>query len=200
MKSVAKTLLLLLLLSCFAGTASSQIRDDESSQVVLAVQCAVSSGYSASDFEDYSRRLAKTLSLLTSTQQRKVFGYLPQPAAVSSGDTQSAYSPGRPTPADEAPVNTNPVPGADSKETDPGLLAGLVGDLNKALSGTSSASTAVYGGEPVSVDPVVSALVKGETAENVKEINEVVSSARKNGYSWGAIVSWLNSLTQRSRL
>ena len=65
------------------GMATSQIRDNDASQSVLAVQCAVSSGFSASDYEDYSRRLAKTLSLLSNDQQTRVFGYLPMPGAAT---------------------------------------------------------------------------------------------------------------------
>ncbi len=191
MKPIVKLFLLTLLSSGIAGSASAQIRDDESSQAVLAVQCAVSSGFSASDFEDYSRRLAKTLSLLTSSQQRKVFGYLPQPAAVSSIG------------ADTTPAPLSPSQGAIKevvKDTDPGLLVGLVGDLNNALSGLNETSAAVYAGEPASVGSTVSALVRGNTAGNLQDTANAIANTKKGGNSWDAIVSWLTSLAERARL
>lgn len=73
----------------FAGVtpwATAQIQDTEASVTALAVQCAVSSGYSTAsytDYEDYARSLAKTLGLLSSSQQVNVFGYLPRASGGS---------------------------------------------------------------------------------------------------------------------
>jgi len=187
MNSTVRTLLFFLVLSCTAESANAQIRDDESSKVVLAVQCAVSSGYSASDFDDYSRRLAKTLSLLTSSQQKKVFGYLPQPAAVSSND------------ADTTPISVSPERGS-VKNTDPGLLAGLVGDFNNALIGATDTTSAVYAGEPASPGSTVAAIVKGDTAQNLEQATNAIAGSRKSNSSWDSILSWLSSLAAKARL
>jgi len=168
------------------GSAYAQIRDDESSQAVLAVQCAVSSGFSASEFEEYSRRLAKTLSLLTSSQQKKVFGYLPQPAAVSSNNE------------DSAPISVSPDR-EETKPTDPGLLVGLVGDFNNAMSGTSPESSGVYAGKPEAVGSTVSAIVRGNAPEDLREAASAIASTKKGGNSWDAIVSWLTSLAKKAR-
>jgi uncharacterized protein (DUF58 family) len=71
--------ILLLGMATFPVASHAQIANNDASMYVLAVQCAVSSGFSASEYEDYGRRLAKTLSLLSSAQQTRVFGYLPMP-------------------------------------------------------------------------------------------------------------------------
>lgn len=67
------------LLLGLAPSVGAQIRDNESSANALAIQCAVSSGFSALDYGDYCRRLAKTIGKLNSEQQTRVFGYLPMP-------------------------------------------------------------------------------------------------------------------------
>lgn len=186
MKSVVRSLLLPLLFSCVVDGVHAQIRDDESSQSVLAVQCAVSSGFSASEFEDYSRRLAKTLSLLTSNQQRKVFGYLPQPALASSNEA----------------VASSPVLSADQsvvKNADPELLVGLVGNLNNALSGVSTAPSAVYEEKKTeSVGSVVSAIAKGDTEKNLEQAATSIAGKKGNS-TWNAVLSWLSSLAAKAR-
>lgn len=179
MKPIVRSLLLPFLFSCVVSSASAQIRDDESSQTVLAVQCAVSSGFSASEFEDYSRRLAKTLSLLTSNQQKKVFGYLPQPAAVSSNEAEA-------TPAAVPAV----VPAAVSpdrggiKEADPGLLVGHPRDT---------------GSDPVSAGSAVSSIVKGGTEADLEKAATSIAGSRNGNSSWSAILSWLSSLAAKAR-
>lgn len=69
-----------------APSLGAQIRDNESSANALAIQCAVSSGFSALDYEDYCRRLAKTIGKLNSEQQTRVFGYLPMPGGSSRSE------------------------------------------------------------------------------------------------------------------
>lgn len=186
MKAIVRSVLLSLMFTGIGGSAYAQIRDDESSQAVLAVQCAVSSGFSASEFEEYSRRLAKTLSLLTSSQQKKVFGYLPQPAAVSSNNE------------DSAPITVSPDRD-EKKESDPGLLVGLVGDFNNAMSGTDPESSGVYAGKPETVGSAVSAVVRGKDPEELQVAAKAIASTKKSGNSWDAIVSWLTSLAQKAR-
>lgn len=186
MKPIVRSVLLSFVFSGIGGSAHAQIRDDESSQAVLAVQCAVSSGFSASEFEEYSRKLAKTLSLLTSSQQKKVFGYLPQPAAVSSNN------------ADTAPIAVSPDRD-ENKKTDPGLLVGLVGDFNNAMSGSAAESSTVDSGETASVGSAVSAVVRGKDPEELQVAASAIASTKKGGNSWDAIVSWLTSLAQKVR-
>lgn len=134
----------------------AQIRDNEASQSVLAVQCAVSSGFSASDYEDYCRRLAKTLSLLSSEQQTRVFGYLPMPAAASLGMENlggNFNSGGQENPAEAAKSPLNQVGSTDNdapqppQAPDPNSLVGLVGKFNSLFDGTASTATSpVLGG------------------------------------------------------
>ncbi|MEM9017664.1 MAG: hypothetical protein AAGC68_11675 [Verrucomicrobiota bacterium] len=71
----------------FAATSGqAQIRDDDPSANILAVQCAVSSGYSADNYREYGEKLAKTIGMLSPVQQERVFGYVPQPyGAINDG-------------------------------------------------------------------------------------------------------------------
>lgn len=75
------------------SSARAQIRDNESSRAILAIHCAASSGFSAEDFEDYSRRLAKTIGMLNPQQQTRVFGFLPNPGGGGAGSDSGASSP-----------------------------------------------------------------------------------------------------------
>lgn len=183
MKPIVRSLLLPLLFSCLVGSASAQIRDDESSQSVLAVQCAVSSGFSASEFEDYSRRLAKTLSLLTSNQQKKVFGYLPQPALASSNEVEAA------------PAAVSQEQDA-IKESNTGLPGRSATDLN---SGTATAPATVPAGDTASAGSVVSAIAKGDTSNNLEKAATSIAGSRNGNSSWDAVLSWLSSLAAKAR-
>ncbi len=60
-------------------SSQAQISDDAPSQSLLAVQCSVSSGFPASNYGEYCRKLSKTVGLLSPGQQERVFGYVPQP-------------------------------------------------------------------------------------------------------------------------
>lgn len=146
------------------GISFSQIRDNEASQSVLAVQCAMSSGFSARDYEDYCRRLAKTLSLLSSEQQTRVFGYLPMPGAASLG---AASADGSLKPAEQgnsgnlanAPLNQvggktdNALAAPESNS-----LVDMVGKFNSLFDGTASASNS-----PISAGVEVAASTGGTT-------------------------------------
>ncbi|MBL9158767.1 MAG: hypothetical protein JNJ70_14915 [Verrucomicrobiales bacterium] len=146
------------------ATSFSQIRDNEASQSVLAVQCAVSSGFSARDYEDYCRRLAKTLALLSSEQQTRVFGYLPMPGAASMGaeDSGGNLNTGNQGNAEESaksPLNqvgSNSDAAPPSPETN--SLVDMVGKFNSLFDGTASAST-----NPISVGVEVAASSGGTT-------------------------------------
>jgi len=93
MKTLLHISLVLTLALLCSHTARAQIKNDESSISILAIQCAMSSGFPAAGFADYSTGLAKTLSLLSGDQQERVFGYIPQPGMVSLAQaTQSSKS------------------------------------------------------------------------------------------------------------
>jgi hypothetical protein len=136
MKRVLHTILLGLFLSIQLSTLSAQIRDNESSANALAIQCAVSSGFSAEDYEEYCRRLAKTIGMLSSAQQTRVFGYLPM---AGSGGAESV----------EAPVESETLtsaPKVGSTETI-GVVAGSSVPAPIGTTGTVPGSTTT-GGTP----------------------------------------------------
>ena len=109
----------------------AQIVNDEGSASALAIQCAVSSGYPASNFQNYSKGLAMTLALLNGEQQVRVFGYLPQPSSVNGGMKPKA-------PAGNAKA-------AATTASASGGLVDLVGSLNAALTGSAPSSAGYYG-------------------------------------------------------
>lgn len=147
MKALRLVSLLAFALLAAPATSFSQIRDNEASQSVLAVQCAVSSGFSARDYEDYCRRLAKTLALLSSEQQTRVFGYLPMPGAASMGTEESGgnLNSGGQGNVDEpakSPLNqvgSNAEAAAPTPEAN--SLVDMVGKFNSLFDGTASATT-----------------------------------------------------------
>jgi len=157
----------LILFSALAVPAASdaQIADNDASVSVLAVQCAVSSGFSASEYEDYCRRLAKTLSLLSSDQQTRVFGYLPMPGAASLGRSAPKEGAAGSGNTGQAPPETgstqggserNPVEsgtnelGNSAAPTESNRVLDLVGKFNSLFDGTASGSVSAS-------TPVVSA-------------------------------------------
>lgn len=152
--------LYLILFSALAVPAASdaQIADNEASVSVLAVQCAVSSGFSASEYEEYCRRLAKTLSLLSSDQQTRVFGYLPMPGAASLGRSEPGVNStsGSTGSSKEVPDRSNSLPDSGptsgsnevgaketsqtSTPTQSNSLLDMVGRFNSIFDGTASNS------------------------------------------------------------
>jgi hypothetical protein len=122
------------------AASDAQIRDNDASMSVLAVQCAMSSGFSASEYEDYCRRLAKTLSLLSSAQQTRVFGYLPMPGAASLGDEEPVTSgAGSTESGPTAPAESSPQPASAPATTAPSnSLLDMVGRFNSLFDGTGS--------------------------------------------------------------
>lgn len=141
----------------FVAPLSAQISESDSSLNLLAMQCSMSSGFSSADFDDYSRRLAKTLALLSPAQQTRVFGYLPQPNGNVKGDGDSLpTSPGQQM-ADGKTTNdpsTSDAP-VDVAEPAAGALDGLVamiGDFNDSISGNKTpAAPPIYAGVDLSV-------------------------------------------------
>ncbi len=82
-------------------SVEGQLADDESSTNYLAMHCASSSGLTASAYQEYGRKLAKTLGLLAPAQQERVFGYVPQPGTTAPIET---------TPIETTPTETRPIP------------------------------------------------------------------------------------------
>jgi len=175
MKTIRFLYLLLLGTLAIPVASDAQIADNDASISVLAVQCAVSSGFSAGEYEDYCRRLAKTLSMLSSAQQTRVFGYLPMPGAASLGDStpETSAATGSTESDIKSPAESNSLPASTptsgsnevgAKETTPATtptqsnsILDMVGRFNSLFDGTASVSAST---------PVVSAGVNASVGEN----------------------------------
>lgn len=119
-----------------APSLGAQIRDNESSANALAIQCAVSSGFSALDYEDYCRRLAKTIGKLNSEQQTRVFGYLPMPGGSSRSEDDAV----------PATNSTNsPLRGAAGVGTSAGETSATVSSPTGGATGLTPQSEAAGG-------------------------------------------------------
>ncbi|MDF1825735.1 MAG: hypothetical protein P1U68_13900 [Verrucomicrobiales bacterium] len=139
MKPGCRIVLCTALFGVIAPTLKAQIVDDDTSATMLAFQCAVSSGQAASGYENYGRKLAKTIALLGPDQQYRIFGYTPQPAASFVGDTWNAPSIAN---ADvTAPAAASP---AENVTDNPVVTA--IGLLNDALFGISDTSEPIVAG------------------------------------------------------
>ncbi|HRQ88725.1 MAG TPA: hypothetical protein PLA50_07995 [Bacteroidia bacterium] len=158
MKTPRPLLLSLLALLWCQGWAEAQIRDNESSIAALAIQCAISSGYSAEGFMDYSGGLAKTLSQLSGEQQARVFGFVPSATSgrpsydpnsssspspvVSPESTAPASSPPAQAPVNETPASNPPAPlnGDGSGPSNPGSNSAGSSGSSSSGSGSSGSS------------------------------------------------------------
>lgn len=167
MKTIRSFYLLLFSALAVPVLTDAQIADNDASMNVLAVQCAVSSGFSADEYEDYCRRLAKTLSLLSSAQQTRVFGYLPMPGAASLGDSEpegnsnagSTESSNQRSAETGARSENTPTSGSNevgSKNTAPATtptqsnsLLDMVGRFNSMFDGTASSSNGSSASNPL---------------------------------------------------
>lgn len=130
------SLVLIFALLC-SPMARAQIKNDESSISILAIQCAMSSGFPASGFQEYSVGLAKTLSLLSGDQQERVFGYVPQPGMVSM---PKAGEKSRSTASKASP------PSGDTTSPDMGILTEIVDAINGAIFGDDTSPLPVIAG------------------------------------------------------
>lgn len=134
----------ILLLAATLSPVTAQIRENDASVTALAVQCSISSGYSADDYEEYCRRLAKTLGMLSGEQQTRVFGYLPQPVAAGS----ESVSPGTIGSVSIGGGNSTSS-GSDSGSSghaETNALVSLVGEINGVLDGNVQANATVVAG------------------------------------------------------
>jgi hypothetical protein len=150
MNSILRTFLLLALAHACSLSVTAQIRNDESSISVLAIQCSMSSGYPASGFPDYSTGLAKTLSLLDGDQQQRVFGYIPKPGSFSLAQAKKAA-----TATASAAMASKGTPAAGSSIPGVDALTAMVGSVNQSLFGASDVPAPVIAaGIPEVVEPV----------------------------------------------
>ena len=122
------------------GLAEGQIKDDDSSKNLLAMQCSMSSGLPPSNYEEYCNRLAKTVGLLAPAQQQRVFGYLPRPGYVETGDF--------------APSNNASGSSEGYGSASGNTLVDIVGDFNDSLRDNQDKSGgAIIGGAPPEQEP-----------------------------------------------
>lgn len=105
----------------FLGSLEAQITREDASRDFLAMQIAASSGSSADNYLEYSARLARTISSLDSSQQQRVFGYLP----LSTGATSRE-------PSYNSKRKTSPV---TPEKKEKGLVDELVSGATDFLSG-----------------------------------------------------------------
>ena len=140
MRLIQAILSIFLVLQSAVLTVKAQLSDNEGSASLLASKCAASSGYPASNYREYSQDLAKVIAPLSAPQQKRVFGYIPQPIGVDAVQSTTA-------PAGNINVPNTATP-------DPGLLVGLVGSLNDALGGTTPASDVFMGTTGPTTAPV----------------------------------------------
>lgn len=193
-KLIHTALVFLLLAAGIFTEVNAQIRDDEQSASFLAVQCAVSSGGNAPNYEGYGRKLAKTLGLLTPAQQERIFGYVPQPAVLASIDPVFSGSLGPAAAGTDSGAGTNPTGGNDPAPTSNPLVA-AVGKLNDTLSGTAATAEAIIGGtDPNTVEDEEP---PAETKPDPKWANSVYAYLRSIGQPeladlvesdfWGAV-------------
>jgi len=96
MKTTLTGLLFCLALWATLPEAQGQIRDDNASMAYLAIHCGASAGKSASSYEEYGAKLARTIGDLDVVQQERVFGYVPRPSggsgSTSGGSTLPAQT------------------------------------------------------------------------------------------------------------
>lgn len=190
-----KTLFTILALcSAFGFEAQSQIVDNEASKNFLAVHCAVSGGRNANDYENYGRQLAKTLNLLSPKQQKAVFGFVPQPGAVSIPDyNPDLHGPlglglaGGGTGEEGNEAGSAPSGHTDSgNSVNPNIVVDVVGRFNDSINGLSNTGDAVIAG---------TAPDSGDSEESGDDgpSNESDSSGR----NWiEGILSWIRGLSE----
>lgn len=166
MKRIYRSIILGLFLAVQTATLSAQIRDNESSASALAIQCAVSSGFSAEDYEEYCRRLAKTIGMLTSAQQTRVFGFLPM--AGSGGEGSS-----------ETPEHSNAL--------SPRLPSGSDDDTGEEKTSSNLVPSSTGAGTPSTGSTGSVGVASGTTATGGTSAN---SSPKPGSSSWDALIQW----------
>lgn len=183
------------LLAGMFSPASAQIRNNEASIATLAVQCAVSSGFSPADYEEYCGRLAKTLSMLSSDQQSRVFGFLPQPAASSLGSSEipglgsngtSTNLGSTTTDGGNTGLGTTTSGESGASQTQSSALVNFVGGLNNLLDGNVEVTTTVVAQS--SGESFATANVSGDNGAT-----DVTASSNTTGSGLSDFLAWLSA-------
>jgi len=169
-------IILLFVFSMTSGDLDAQIRDDEESTNYLAVQCAMSSGGDAGSFEEYGRRLAKTVALLSPGQQKRVFGFVPQPITFA-------------IPAASSQSHSGFAGGAGSATEPETAAAGEAGSVVGNTEPSSGDST------PVSATSAPEPEVGNSTLATPVAVEEAGTEEAAPGNDWwGGFVEWLDGL------
>ncbi len=195
-----------------AAPLHSQIRNTEGSANLLAMNCSASSGYAATGYEEYSRRLAKTLGVLSGEQQRRVFGYLPTPYEGGTAGNDSAEALGN-TSDSATTVATNSASNSTTSNTDSsGGSRNSNGDSgNSSNSGSNSGSGLGLIEQVVdttnktvtSVSDTVAPVVESTTGVDLAPVTDTVTNTTKSTGStanqalqqfWNSIISWFQSM------
>ncbi|MCB1203806.1 MAG: hypothetical protein KDN18_06080 [Verrucomicrobiae bacterium] len=169
--------------------ASAQISENDASVAALAVQCAMSSGYSPEDYEEYCRRLAKTLGMLSGEQQTRVFGYLPQPVAATAAGSLATI--GNATAGSTTANSTSTTETSGNIQASTNGLVDLVGTINSLLDGTASvqSSTVVAGS---TLDPNASNTTTVSVAGTTASLSASTGSGSSGGLA--AFLNWLKTI------
>lgn len=175
---------ILLAVTGYSGISEAQITDDESSKNFLAIHCAVSGGRSAHDFEEYGRKLAKTIGLLSPSQQKNVFGYIPQPADIPvipdyNPDFHGAMGSFGEASQSRVPLGGGAIP-ASANSPSGNSLVNAVGSFNSALEGSGNDSGAIVGGAAPVTD--------GEPETGGNRLSEW----------WSGVLVWIGTVLDRS--
>ena len=123
----------------------AQLLDDVESAAMLTLQCVLSSGSGDGDYTEYGGKLAKTLSKLSSEEQERVFGYLPDPlgllpvSGVKDAVSGTLDTAGSALTSGSATVPDSPI----------SPIIDAIGKLNDTLFGVEPTATPIIGG----VDP-----------------------------------------------
>lgn len=204
-------------LLAFAAPLRAQISETEGSVALLAMNCSASSGYAASNYQEYCTRLARTLGVLSGEQQRRVFGYIPRPASVANAADSESDDSVEQTPGTNIPGTSNPVTESNASAGTPGTsgnstLGEKAGDLGNSTSSNGSkglieqilgtANTAVTDTSNT-VAPGVDGLTgidPGSTTESLTKKTQSATSAGSKSLQdfWNSIISFFQALQARS--
>lgn len=162
--------------------ASAQLRDDEQSAQMLAMQCTISSGFRSSNYADYAERLAKTLGNLPPAAQQRVFGYLPQPSLLAT----SGFSGGS-----EGGTGADVAASTDASGSSPDTTTGGLAD-GTSDTGTSGTTDATSGGTAGTTGDMTADTSTGTGADTNDTSADATGGDASSG--WLAFLSWLDSL------
>lgn len=200
-----------------AAPAHGQIRDTEGSATLLAMNCSASSGFSASGYEEYSRRLARTIGVLSGEQQRRVFGYLPTPVETTTAtptteptntttDSGGIASTPRPAPTTEnstagTPGSSTPAPTSGTEDstnvgntgTNPGIVEQVVNTTNNIVTtGSNALAPTVESTTGIDLGSTTAA-VTDTTSQTGSNIDRTLQEY------WNSIIQWFQSMQSRQR-